>query len=112
MTPEKLAKLPKWAQDHIQTLKRDVRFWKDRCMASEAGETRIWITHGFGAGEVRKYLPDDTITFAAGPDDRDVIDVRHDNSDEGQLYVYGGNGKGLLITPWSSNVCKIRLWND
>lgn len=53
-TDERIDRLPKWAQDRIATLTKNVDYWKEKATAGETGQTNTRVN--VSSGEWR-YLP-------------------------------------------------------
>ena len=98
------AKLPKWAQQHIQKLEQDLVFWEEKALAAASGSAGAPITvevHGSDS----LGLPDENIRFHPDPDDRKAwIEVR---LLKGCIEVYAANA--LSIAPRSTNVVEVKL---
>jgi hypothetical protein len=104
LNPERLAKLPKWAQDHIHILNMDVRRLKARIDAEEDRDTEVWLQE-WEDGD--KPLPARSrVAFKPKNGGELVIYV---NGDSTGIEVYeSGLGGGLYISPSASNVVVIR----
>lgn len=67
-TPEQIAKLPKWAQDHINALSRDGEAFKAAALrfSDDQPKSAIYIPEYNSAGVMKRYVP--------SPHDRVCID--------------------------------------
>lgn len=114
-----ITKLPRWAQQRIAMLERDVAWWQGKATAGEAEPTNTYIDRLIGGPEERRYLPDgEQVTFelpdtTAGPGTppsgpwvhRITVRVHHDR---GFLDVSDATGGALVVQPQSSNVVRIK----
>lgn len=113
----RIAKLPHWAQNHIDNLERRLgeekaEVAKLRDLAYGDGETNVRVCH---YNEADTLLPRDSeVSFFFGDDAR--LDVRHgsqrwrrpeDGENYIQVYAYGIGAPGLSVMPQSSNVIRI-----
>lgn len=108
-TTEQIAKLPKWAQDHIARIERRradaVRQLEEYCDTVTPSPIKFdnWRIND---GEKVKYIQADEITFQLA--ERRSISVR---IDEGQLRLMGtGDFRGLFIKPHVSNVVMVGVY--
>lgn len=111
-TTHDIDKLPKWAQDHITALNRDLA--EARLIAAKAsrqGPTAVAVGHGYDqtVGDTADYWADDhtRVRFALGNPGgrwmlRNYIDVR---ILDWKVKVYGSDS--LDIMPQASNVVDI-----
>jgi hypothetical protein len=105
-TPEAVARLPKWARDHIATLKleADAALRTLRKIDGDQAPTQIWAEYMECLGEksgpttTRKYIDARYVYFAANHGAR--IEVGYDN--RGRLMVRT-NGPRLLLRCEVSN---------
>jgi hypothetical protein len=112
VTPEQLAKLPKWAQEHIHELKRDREVTLRSLHAFQDNQTKslIWVDEHACTGEepgttlYRRYIQQHTITLEVGG-----VEVRlyHDLDNTDILKVIADGG--LYFRPISSNAINIEM---
>jgi hypothetical protein len=94
--------LPKFAQDEIRRLRKEVEHWKKE--ASLGPENSLAFANSYSDAPV-PLGPDPDVKFILGDKDiRCTIETTHAGIAE--LVVYGGDA--LLIQPRSSNVVHIR----
>lgn len=114
-----LAKLPKWAQNHICAYEREIHKLQDRVSALESGAqyagTKIFIRNGGGENPIP--LPrDSVIRFVTGEHYSDFIDISFDRTDSldrvddtGQALKVMGEGIGAIsVIPSARNVLFLR----
>lgn len=109
-TPEQLAKLPKWARDHIALLTMKMTEAEQRLEARQSQEpTRVFVPdYTRNRGE---YLPDNSlIRFWPVSGKRCDIDVTSYNCEPGEVEVRTGLTR-LVVLPCSSNVVRVRVFN-
>lgn len=95
--------LPKWAQQRLDSLRRDVEWYKAKVFTIENRETNVWLE---SVGEFEPLAPHSRVAFTVGQDPRNAqrrYDVRIDGLD---LVVSGGDG--ISIFPMASNVVRVR----
>lgn len=106
-----LGRLPKWAQDRIRNLERDLAHLQEELRKSESQEpTRTGLGYDTrSAGEPGRWLPDQHVTFYL-PDQqrpRDTwIQVMFEPARK-SLRVMGSDG--LIVKPGASNVVNLEV---
>lgn len=57
-TPEQIAKLPKWARDHIERLAREVATWKGSALrfAKEQPEAPFYVDEWYAEPRFKRYI--------------------------------------------------------
>lgn len=94
MSDERIAKLPRWAQDHIRRLERDLEDLKAEHKSIAEGTTGIFWR---GAEQNIHYLPEGTTVTLGGIEvDRrgEYVDVR---ALHGMLSVYPRAGNSIWV---------------
>lgn len=108
MDEKQLARLPKWAQEHIHRQDLKIKTLTNIVNRFEATNRAVMFPNRifFGTdvmGDLQWIPPHDTVTFIMG-EGRNHITVRHD--DGGGLRVNSSN-KGLIIRPGAFNACSL-----
>ena len=105
-------KLPKWAQDYITDLKREVEVTDreyNRVSNQHPGSNlKLDGKVGYPAVDLP---PDSSVQFYMGDnrdDYHDLFEIRHNQNDNNALEVYGYGG-AVVITPTSSNHVQLTL---
>lgn len=106
-TPEQLAKLPKWAQDHIRNLQQKLDVAVSRhselCDNSKPGP---FFTRG-NYDEKKLYVPDDRIAFAApGEIEPFTLEINPSRYSPSRLEVRAYRGR-ITVSPDCANVISI-----
>ncbi len=104
MKKHDISKLPKWAEQEINSLRANVEYWKGMVTSCEKGETNIYaeVAHVGEAAPI--YLPDRTsIYFRFGKHSHINVWMR-----DGWITVNGSIGSGILVKPDASNQIMIR----
>lgn len=108
----RLAKLPAWARDEIEHLRRDVDYWTARATAGpedsdtfaygDPAHARLVDNLPLGRGE--------RIYFVIGEGERPRTVTAHVSAERGALYVStsGGRDEPMIVEPHASNVVTIR----
>lgn len=117
ITPEQLARLPKYARDRITQLERNLAYAQAK-LATGPEDSNTFADPYYGTVP-RPLGQDSTIEFRLDSyDDKrhhdQVIQARVDRSrhPEPHSYLYVNGGDSLLVEPQSSNVVRIRLARD
>lgn len=106
----KLESLPKWAQDRITLLERDVAYWKDQAYAvSVDGETDTSVRDLMSS---RGLPPGASVRFGPPGDIHNFIEVRIVSQPGENVAVDIHSARGLAIRPRASNtvVAECREW--
>lgn len=107
VTNERINKLPKWAQEHIEYLEmRNQELCQKVANFFDANLEDTNITLREGINE-RPLPPNSIISFLVGNDITTRIDVRHDIENPGRIVVCGG--MSITVSPRSSNVVFIEM---
>lgn len=103
-TQEEINKLPKWAQNRLNNIEKDIQYWKDKAMeVSGEKETNVYIDH-YPPNQTQNLPADSRITFKLEDGE---INIQHkDNSLEIHSNSYN---KSLAITPSVTNVVYCKL---
>lgn len=119
LTDEQMAKLPKWAQSHINVLQNSLDYYMNErktMFSTPADEADVLLTHFHGAdGKASDNQPlpshQGVKFFPLGrqPNDewRNYVEVRLDPNRPGELDVHSSNM--LYIVPHATNSVKIKL---
>jgi hypothetical protein len=106
VTAQQIAKLPKWAQDHISQHER-------RCCNAESSlrdyldsqsESLVYTRHGL---HEKRYIQDDRVTFKL-KNGEVTIALRDDVLECNATY---GSAQ-FMLRPWSSNVVHLKIVKD
>jgi len=100
-----VTKLPKWAQNRIANLERDLAYEKGQNLLQVQGDTEVFIADFEGDIPLP---PQSRIKFVYGdrPDDRIEVHVVKDGYRADGVEVYGP--APFLIEPTSSNIFRLR----
>ncbi len=104
-----ITKLPKWAQDKIETMELRIKEAEKRARAfEEKTKTRVFFKYLLSTTKDQPaYIPDDRqIRFILGPEDWQYVDVMIRKTHEGE-YVELMAGADIHIAPEVRNVSKI-----
>lgn len=97
-----VSKLPKWAQQKIDTLERDVAHWKEKATAGpEESDTFVAFSSERRPLGKRAY-----IEFQVLPGHRGQITAYLDD-DAGELVIHGGDR--IMVLPQASNAIRLRM---
>jgi hypothetical protein len=110
-SPEQIAKLPKWAQEHIRHLEMIVRE-RGQHIADMNGQNEGTDTFvdNFGDASRRFNLPKgERITFALGPEHWNAIDVHLDRHLGQQFLQIRGRDTRIAVEPTSNNAILITI---
>lgn len=100
MTDERMAKLPKWAQQEIKRLESDLQSARAE-LAFATGEVASPVTWGHRRYKIHGIPPNETIYF--GLPDGVSLGVCIDRQNKRRLYVSMDGGDRLRILPAVSN---------
>ena len=110
---ERFEKLPKWAQEEILSLKREVEDLKKELVLQQDSLSPTRIKWGYGKSggkEAYGYVPDhETIFFNINEFDYSIR-VSFDYKDKKTVYINGD--RPLKIKPQSCNAIKVCLEDD
>jgi hypothetical protein len=96
--------LPKWAQQELHRLERDLESWRSRATAGpEDSDTFLW-GGGIGGEHDKPLGRRAQILFRFGKRWHDEFQVQLKGE---ELWINGGDG--LAVLPHSSNVVKLRI---
>jgi hypothetical protein len=106
-------KLPKWAQDELRILRMRINEYKGMLEPTDAGDTDTFYdpywNHGDPEDEGRPLPPGVTVRFKLGDHWEQYIDCKVDRPRPGDTpFLSVRAGRGLTITPSSSNHVEIR----
>lgn len=99
-------KLPKWAQNLIYKLERDLESAHAKLSAGPEDSNTIADPH---SDPFRPLGTDTTIRFKVGEEWHEYIDVRVRTDHKGESYIYLMGGDSISIEPESSNTATVRL---
>lgn len=99
---EDVTRLPKWAQQKISTLERNVEYWRGKAIAGEDGQSDTFLVHGWTEDAVKPLGDRPTIRFfIPRPGSRaEELEAR---IKDGELQVRCNDGV-LSVVPHSSNL--------
>jgi len=103
-TVDRLAKLPKWAQQEITRLTYRVEELEG--IVTETPKSRLWVRQGISD---RIYLPDlygSTEVAIGNPDSQATLAVRYKFDDPYAVEVSGSWG-GIIVKPQAGNLVRI-----
>jgi hypothetical protein len=115
-TPNDPSKLPKWAQDEMERLRRDVTYWKAKAHeylhAEQDPSTTDTAVRGFGLEKDRGLPVGTCIAFKlASKRYRDALgNFAHVQVKDGALEI--NTGRSMVIIPHVTNVIRIRIEED
>ena len=103
MDETKLAKLPKWAQEQILVLERNVEHWRAKVQKVDSGDAAVWSTEW----DFPKPLALDAVEFRMPNGQR--LDIRLDAKSCALRVQASGLGfvDRLVVMPESTNVVSI-----
>jgi hypothetical protein len=99
------SKLPKWVQLEIIKLRADVEY--ARAKLSLGPDDALIFADPYNESPRPIGDKNTTVEFRLGENWNDRVRVRIEN---GELYINGG--QTLAVTPWASNVIKVRTFNS
>lgn len=107
MVAENFDRLPKWAQQRIETLEANVDYWKKKATAGPENSNTFVTTHGLevdqplGTGPTVRFMLKGEVAHAW----RNSVDARV--TKEGRLLLMGTDS--IAVFPQSSNVVEVEL---
>lgn len=115
VTPDQIARLPKWAQERITTLEQDVAYWKSRAYeAATEGETDTRVESGLVSTDERfRGLPSkSTIRFGTEKNGHYLSVRTHNEGGEafhdGFVEILVSSASQFIVIPKASNMVLIR----
>ncbi len=115
VTPEMMAKLPKWARDLLRDKDNTIRMLNEDVKALKTGPEESRVHWEASLGQAEGNLPEHArITFFMGNGDRliEAIDVRLQEDDWLGREIRISGGSGILVRPDAGNAVAIRLRDD
>lgn len=115
-TPNDTNKLPKWAQDEMERLRRDVTYWKAKAHeylhAEQDPSTTDTAVRGFGLEKDRGLPIGTSVAFRLSSRTRpkDWGNFAHVQIKDGALEI--NTGRSMVIIPHVTNVIRIRIEED
>ena len=112
----RVARLPKWAQDHIRGLERE-RDLAVRELRQSESQQPTRTSQGFNhrpnsVGEPARWLPDEHVTFYLSDPRRErdtFVQVRHEEWRGSAWVQIMGSESPLVIEPAASNVVRVKV---
>jgi hypothetical protein len=109
-----LSKYPKWLQDYVADMRRDLERKERRIKALSSQHPGSNVVMNGRMGEPDATLPPDSHIFFYAGKGRDLltnmIEVRHDHqSDNERLYIASYGSRGVVIRPSASNSFYLEL---
>lgn len=102
MRNHKIESLPKWAQQRLETLARDVQYWKLKSQQIVEGDTNVFLRDYSGPPPYQTPMQRDAHVIFATDEGQIHIGFR-----DGELEVSGD--EPLAVEPRSSNLVRLRV---
>lgn len=112
-TPERVAKLPRWVQWHIEDLVRRNRDLEISLATHRGKESRVRVDPRGSDSKPEYYARDlAQVSFLLGDDWQDFLDVRIETQPDGGRVLCVRGGYCIDVRPESGNVVTIKLRKD
>ena len=110
-TPEQFNKLPKWAQNELLRLEKNVAYHKKRAdVVTSSEKSNTGYSQYETTGRVWKNLPNNQeITFFPKENSQNSFDVKVDGFGRIEIYSNTGYPQKMVVVPMSSNVVAIEI---